>query len=308
MTLGRPRYPNEEGMIFRRTQQREFFFVPSPLVDQHILYIIACAQMRYGFALHTLTVMADHKHAQVTDRSNNPDHSELANVECYANSLIARSLNDLYGRTGSMWERGGAESFNFVETPEGEDKIATSVYILENPVEAELVNDRKNYPGICLDAGPRGYRRLEIPRPPGFFDRRKTMPEVAVLILTAPDVPGMTPKEVMQETFRRCNEHRDQVRARVKAKGGRFLGAKGVLRTPRTTRATRPEVKYAKKPRYKTRNPTLRKLLQERDRNWLEKYEAAKKEIRATETKVELPYGTFKLVEYYHYPCARAPT
>lgn len=292
-------------MTTRRTQQREFLTRPGPLVNQVIAYVIGYEQERYGYELNALTVMSDHKHAVGADRSGNDDHSELANIERDTNSYIARGLNHVRDRSGSMWEHGGSESFNFVETPTAEDRVRAMVYSAHNPVEAELINDYRKWPGLNLLPGPSGVRHIRVKRPAFFFS--KNAPEFVTITLTAPEVPGKTPREVMHDVYQRLNNLRDEVRARVQLDGRRFLGAKRVLRTSPNVRATKNEPKYQKKPRYSTQDRAQRRLMLLRDQGWLRTYNECLTRVQRDAARPTFPYGTFSIVEHYHYPCHPTP-
>lgn len=292
-------------MSTRRTAQREFLTRPQFLINQIMAYVLGYEQERYGFELNAFVALSDHKHAVGADRSNNADHSELANIERDYNSYVARAINRVYNRSGAVWEHGGTESFNFVETPTPEDRIRSMVYSAHNPVEGELVNDYRKWPGVLLLPGPSGLRRIVVRRPPIFFS--ESAPEFVTITLTAPEVPDKTPREVMNDVFERLNRLRDEVRTRVELAGRTFLGAKRILKTNPRTRATKPESKFHKRPRYSTHDQTQRITMKARDHLWLETYEERLARSRTNGPKPTFPFGTYKMVEYYDYPCHATP-
>lgn len=304
LTLPRPRYTGESGMSTRRTIERRFLLRPDREVTECLGYLIGYLQQRYGFELHSAVFLSDHKHGQMTDPGTSRHHSQIANIERDFNSLAARAINRFRRRGENLWA-GGGRTFNFVETPHPEDRIENMAYILNNVVEAELVDDHRKWPGLLLQPGPSGERTYRFKRPKFFFTAN--MPAETVVRVTAPKVAGLSPKSFMQLVYRRVNQLRDEVRARVRECGRRFLGAKGVLRQKVSQAAVTPDPIQAREPRYSTHDRYLRRELARRDEEWLDRYFASKEQFLDGRREVEFPFGTFALVYHYRANCQPRP-
>lgn len=291
-------------MSTRRTIERRFLMRPDHELTQCLGYLIGYVQARYGFDLHSAIFMSDHKHCQMTDADLDPNHSEIANIERDFNSLAARSINRLRNRGENLWA-GGGRTFNFVVTPRIEDQVENMSYILNNAVEAELVDDYRKWPGLILEPGPTGERVYCFQRPAFFFSAN--MPEKTYVRVVAPKVAGISPKDFMKRVYRRLRQLRDEVRARVRQCGRRFLGAKRVLRASVNSVAKTPDPEQIRLPRYSTHDRWLRRELAQRDDRWLDTYYFTLGDVCDGNRAAVFPFGTFQLVEHYNFNCQPRP-
>lgn len=289
MTKPRRIIKGKTYMLTRRCSQRSLFLNPSSAVNQLVQYCLAVAAERTGVFVHAFMVMGNHYHLICTD----PDR-ELPDFMHDMNMLIAARLNAHYGRSENFWKPG---SYSAVELTERNDILAKIVYALQNPVAAGLVSTYEQWPGAF--SRPRemlgGVRVIERPRV--FFSETSSLPKVATLRFYPPPGVGCEERFVADvEGVLAAVEAQHQ--ERTFESGGRFLGKRRVLAQRHTDQPESEEDDSELDPRVACRDKwkrieTLRGL-----RAFYEAHEQARLRLRAGESPVEFPEGSYWWVKH----------
>lgn len=180
MTLPRQVIAGRVLFITRRCTQRQFLLRPDEVVEQIYLYCLAEAARRYRITVYGWVAMSNHQHLIVRDNRGN-----LPAFLAHFNRLTARALNDHWGRWENLWS---SEQPNVVWLVEPQDAFEKLIYVLMNPVNADLVERVTDWPGAIslsqnLDGQP-----LTVKRPTNYFREDGTMP--AAVTLQVERLPG----------------------------------------------------------------------------------------------------------------------
>ena len=115
-------------------------FIYDKLVNTFIKGVLARAQHLYPVIASDVLFMANHFHMIIVCK----DPEIVRAFNCYLKGEIAKGINKILGRKGSVWE--GRTDMPILLTPETIiEKIA---YIYTNPAKAGLVDSIDQYPGI----------------------------------------------------------------------------------------------------------------------------------------------------------------
>ena len=289
MTPPRQILPGVTYLVTRRCTQRQFLLRPRRLVNETFLYLLALAADRFGIRVHAFCVLSNHYHLLLTD-----PHARLPAFSQFLDSLVARSLNALYGRWEHFWAPG---SYSAVALATPEDVLAKAAYLLANPVAAGLVRSAKSWPGLWSSPDAIG-TSLEVERPAHFFDPEGQLPRSIELPLRAP--PGFE----STTAFRTALTAALAVQEEAERKGKAFLGAARVLSQKPTGRPVPGEPRRQLNPRVAARDKwkrveRLRQLV-----GFLEAYYAAWEARRAGDLGSRFPAGTYLLRVLHGVPCA----
>jgi REP element-mobilizing transposase RayT len=240
----RPILPGATYLVTRRCTQRQFLLVPKRRTTQIFHYCLAYAAQRTGVEVHAVIVMSNHYHLVVTD----PRGVLPLFVECL-NKLVAKCVNASLGRWENFWASEPASYVQLLDVDAVIDKLA---YLLANPVDAALVENGYEWPGLRLGR-PGSY---PTGRPDIFFREEGAMPMSLRLELTPP--PGLAGRQAQKRIKEAVAERECDARARVRREGRSFLGARAILRqnpfdSPRTI-----EPRRQLSPRIASRNKWLR--------------------------------------------------
>ena len=300
MSKARPVHPGAVVFSTRRVHKRQLLLRPSDHLNQAILYIVAVLARRYDIRLHALCVMGNHTHDVATDLLG-----RIVEFQRDCHALMTRVINAMHGDFESLWSREPTCRIECLEPGDVLDKIA---YTMANPVSARLVAYGHNWPGVRC-AWPMKPRTVR--RPPGFFRDEKSgghWPEEAILEFYPPPCADAASQDDLAALIRgTIDDYEDKARAKAKAGRMTFLGRAGVLRQSRYARPTSSEERFTRRPTIACRSKWARIERLQRDRAWLELYEAAKERVRAGEPNVLFPYGTWKVRVYYGAACEPPP-
>jgi len=299
MSRARPIYPGAVLFTTRRTHKRQLLLRPSEKVNEAILYIIAVLAKRYEIRLHALCVMSNHKHDVSTDRLGRAVEFDR---DCHA--LITRAINSLHREVESLWSREPTCRVTCVEAGDVVDKIA---YTMANPVEAGLVTHGRSWPGIRL-AWPMRFRTI---RRPAFFRAAEvggTWPDEATLEFDRPpSYEHLSDDELAALIHEQIEQRERDARTAVRSANRRFLGRRNVLRQPRTSYPTSDEKRFSLRPTIACKSKWTRIAHVQQYKAWLERYRTALDRLRAGESDVRFPYGTWKMRVYYAFACDPPP-
>jgi len=300
MSKARPVFPGAVLFTTRRVHKRQFLLKPTKRVNRIVEYVIAVLAARHGILLHALCVLSNHLHDVATD-----PEGRIVEFRRELHALLARHINAIYGEFEGFWSR---EPTCRIECVTPEDVLDKIIYTLANPVDALLVKTGRRWPGVwgAWPAKPRTIRR-----PAGFFRPEEdggTWPEEVTLEFHRP--PGfdhLSDEQLATLLREKLAEREEQIRARARAEGRRFLGRTAVLAQSRYAYPSTPGKRSGVRPTVasKCKWALIERL--QRNRGWLERYETALQELRAGNRNVVFPYGTYKLRSYYRIACSPPP-
>jgi hypothetical protein len=172
--------------------------------------------------------MFNHDHLEVTDPLG-----KRPKFLGEFHSLVARAVNTYFGEKESLYS---AQRYSAQILPGPVDRLRKLVYILANPVAAEIVRDPREFGGVSSWAMEYD-QPLTIKRPEVFFSEK--MPETVELVIRRPpDVcPELSDRALRQLIRGEALREAKRLVAETKAAGRRFMGWERAMRTLRT-RAT----------------------------------------------------------------------
>jgi putative transposase len=240
MTMPRQILPGTTYLIQRRCTQRQFLLKPGEKTNQIVQYCFAVAAEKYEVLLHSLDVLSNHYHAEVTDTLGN-----LPDFLAYVNRLIAACLNASLRRWENFW---ATEQPCVVKLVSDEDKLRKMVYSMANPVSSYLVSHSHMWPGVGSTPKDLLSDGIDVHRPEVFFRENGKMPAKTKLKLVRP--PGfdhLSDEEFVALLEKELEKREAEIREHAKANTIRFLGVRRILRqrhtdTP-TSRAPRRKLK-----------------------------------------------------------------
>lgn len=294
---------------------------PSRELNRIVRFVLAYGARQFGVRLHAVGVMSNHYHLILTDpRGALPDFMELVD------SLLARALNKLHGRTGQFWETGSYSDVVLETAGEVVQKIA---YALCNPVAAGCVPTPDEWPGLLTPAGRIGSgTSSKVTKPPIFFRTEGAGPadgfdqaadDHRPRGRAACEIPDELELEWSLPPFFASRDEFDrglalalrtrmaEIKAHRKEKGwSAFLGAAAVSALPITTMPSRQRKLFQLDPRRMSRR-----------KDWTSRAEAAEvaetrgrdgfarahglalRDWRDGDHEVVFPEGTYKMHELY---------
>jgi REP element-mobilizing transposase RayT len=283
-------------LVTRRTAQRQFLLKPSQLTTNTFGYVLAVAAAKYRILVHVIAVLSNHYHLVITD-----PRAELPAFLQYLDSLVARAMNASYGRWESFWAPG---SFSGVVLAGSEDVVEKCAYALANPVAAGLSASGCEWPGLWSPPEAVGTAWRAFQRPAHFFSADGSMPERAVLELTA--APGLDVEEFRALLADRLREKEQEAAQALAREGRRFMGERKILAQKHTDHPAPGEPRRRLSPRVAARDKWKRIEAIGRLRSFLIEYRSAVAKLRAGVEDVVFPEGTYQLRVLLGVTCAGA--
>ncbi len=226
MTAPRWVLPGETYMLTRRCSQRQFLLAPSPEVNEVFRYCLAVAASRFGILVHAVAVLSNHYHVIASD----PD-GELPRFMHLLNLLVAKAMNVKHKRGENFWSNAPYSAVRLGNSDSVLDKI---VYTLANPIEAGLVANLREWPGVVTQLKDLAGGRWVCERP-AFFFRQKGQPDelpaAVELTFTKPPAFADMPDEEFRQVGRTAFHSRVRAIKKKRVEQGKhgFLGREAVL-------------------------------------------------------------------------------
>ena len=266
-------------------------------------YTTAFYAKQLGVEVHMVQVLSTHIHEVLTDRRGNlPRFFELRNA------MLVNALKRLRKWPGEMLSR---EEACWVEIPTAAAAVQEMAYTAANCVAAGLVSAPSKWPGAKVLVGEVGRAMKRAKRPEFYFSAEYWPDEVSIPI----EMP-----ELLDKAYETADEARKAVRERLKvlvsqAKRGlaklgrRFAGAKQVLRSTYTKRATSEEPDRERKPKFAADGDAkVVAAMLDRCAAFHRAYRAAWEKWREGDHDVRFPAGTWKLRVTHAARCRPHPT
>ena len=297
MSLPRHFIKGATYLITRRCTQRQFLLRPSKGVNEILRFCLATAAESFGIRLHAYVFMSDHYHLIATD----VDGRLLAFVH-WLNTHIAKCLNAHHERAENLFDNRQPHVIP-IATPA--DVLEKIVYVLANPVAAGLVARGEQWPGVRSAARDFG-RKICAQKPRAFFRREGAVEDTAQFELEVP--PGfedLTPRSFRRRLQGAIDDREAELRAKVRAEGRRFLGAKGVRATSPFDSPRAPAERGGRVPKLVCKDPDLRETLLDRMKAFVLRYREAVEEYCSGRRRVTFPAGTYWMRVHFGVSCER---
>ena len=278
--------PGRNIELSRRTHGRMLALLPTALIRQTILYLLALCAERHGVTLYAMVVMFNHYHLL----ANDADGAFPAFMMDF-NSMLARALNAILGRDDSLWSADGYQPLFPQSAASVLDRLR---YIYGNPLEANLVSRLADYPHLLIRPEDIG-RDMVVRRPDHpFFNNGGQPAEVRVRFDQPPEFGEMELGAYQSMLEGIIAEEESAHRERREREGLSVLGRKRLLghRDWRRTPQSR-EKWFRMRPQIAERAKALRVAAIQSMKDFRERYKKALKRYNEGEHYVEFPFGTW---------------
>jgi putative transposase len=290
VTAPRHIVPGETYLITRRCTRREYLLRPDEETNAIFAYCLAEAAKRHGVGLVAWCLMSNHYHAVVHD----PKGRLPAFLEQF-HKMVAKVMNARWERSENFWS---TEETCVTRLVTNHDIFEKVIYVLCNPVAADLVDRLEDWPGLSSLAFLSKKTRTDR-RPKLYFQEDGAMPEVAELRSMVPS--RITKNEAAASWWERV---RKGVRERVETlrqlrikENRRVMGRKAVLRMPHTAAPTTESAKGGLRPCIACKDPKRRKLELSALKEFRANYAAARLRLAAADRRAVFPWGTYRMRE-----------
>ena len=309
MSNPRNLYPSTTVFATVRCVHESFRLVPTPVVRRVVDFCFAVVSTRYrnafGMEFYEYEFLSTHYHLV----SNNAD-GRISDFLKELNSLIARELNAVRGRSGAFFDREPG-----IQTVLGDAKVFRHcVYTLANAVAAGIVHRTKHWkgsnslrfeygkeyvvakPAAGLWSKKHAHKRRRGSRRSGraAFAGRSTLPQTAILKL---DRPPIMPELSDTELRTRIRQALEVEEAEIaKKRGGKpVLGMKAALEIHWSTVPKKGEELFGRNPTLSTATLEQRNALRQLRREFLRDHKSALDRWNAGKRNVVFPAGTVRM-------------
>jgi hypothetical protein len=251
------------------------------------------AAQKTGVLVHAVTVMSSHYHAVVYDPKGT-----LPEFYGYLHQYVAKATNAALDREENLWST-KQTSVVALQTPK--DVRGKILYTVCNPVEAHLVAQVDNWPGVIAY---RPGQTLKAARPTPYFDEDGEMPLMAELTLTTPQAfLNMHGDEYMKDLRQAIAEREQAIQEEMNKKGQSFLGIAAIMRQKYTDQSQKKDPHNEINPRIACKDKWTRIEALAKLTGFVVEYKEALEEWKAGKRNVLFPYGTYKMKRDAHVRC-----
>jgi REP element-mobilizing transposase RayT len=285
--------PGTTYLVTRRTTRRHFLLHPD---KQRVLlavywYATALLAAEHGIEIHAVQILSNHMHEVLTDT-----RGELPKFLQQRNRLLANAIKMLRVWPEEVFSREGPS----IVALYGDDAVLQKIgYTLANAVEAGLVVNPEDWPGVTLAATDIGTRTIRVARPNIYFDGENTRwPAAAEISIT---VPRSLEAHVGHEGARArivAAVNAAVEKARIAArKAGKIVGSlKRIFEVSHTTRASSFEKAGERNPTFASAgNPEMAAKAAKERAGFLVAYSDAFRAMKNAVRDVFFPAGTWRL-------------
>jgi putative transposase len=292
--------PGETYLITRRCTRREYLLRPDDETNEIFAYCLAEAAKRHGIGLVAWCLMSNHYHAVVHD----PKGRLPAFLEQF-HKMVAKTMNARWERWENFWSN---EETCVTRLVTNHDIFEKVIYVLCNPVAADLVDRLEDWPGLSslayLSKKTRTHRR-----PRFYFKDDGIMPAAAGLETMVPSrITKNESTAAWWDRVRKAVRERVETLRQVRMKENRrVLGRKAVLRMPHTAAPRTETIKRGLRPCIACKDPDRRVLELAALKQFRAVYKAARLRWAACDRRATFPYGTYRM-RALGLRCAPPPT
>jgi hypothetical protein len=216
----------------------------------------------------------------------------------YLHQYVAKATNAALGREENLWS---TEQTSVVVLPMSKDVRDKVLYTICNPVEAHLVAEADNWPGIIAY---RPGQTLKANRPAPYFDEDGDMPKEAELTLTTPQAfLNMRGDDYMKDLREAISAREQEIQDEMNRNGQSFLGIAAIMRQKYTDRSQKREPLGEIRPRVACKGKWMRIEMLSKLTGFIVEYKDALEKWKADERDVLFPYGTYKMKIDAHVRC-----
>lgn len=300
VTAPRNIVPGEIHHVTRRCTRREFLLAPGETTNEIFNYLLAEAAARFNIGLIAWCVMSNHYHAVLHD----PDGRLPAFLEHF-HKMVAKTLNARWGRWENFWS---TEETCVTRLVSDQDVFEAVVYVLANPLAADLVDRYSDWPGSSAYEYLDGKQTMHQ-RPAFYFKDDGVMPAAVTLSTMLPRrITKRESRAAWTARLRTALAEREKALRCKRITDKRALaGRKKVLSLKHTdaprTKAPRRELR----PAIACRDPERRKVELAALEDFRARYRDARVRWCAGNRRVEFPSPTYRL-RAFGVRCAPFPT
>lgn len=282
------------------TVDRQFLFKPTEEVRNIIGSAAGRALKKYPVKLYFLDFNINHEHAGKAPLSNDPKHLEnVVRFDQLFNSLVARGLNQLYGREGPLF----ASRSRIDEATDDKALEQQLFYAVTNPVKDGLVERAAHWNGVS------SYHQLATGEPDTYryFDwtawhkasreKRKNRSafwrEVKVELTPLPAWEGMSPAKRQAHFRREVRRYEQSFREERERAGQGVLGPRRLAKVDPRDRPKRPRVP-SNQPVCHSSSPEGANEYKESLRAYMERYRYSSDMWLRGAWEVEFPSGSIR--------------
>ena len=284
--------PGVTWFITRRTTRRHMLFRPDKdkTVQKVYWYVTAVLAEKFGIELHAVQVLSTHLHEVLTDV-----RGVLPAFLRERNRILANVLKRHRDWPEEVFQRSPASCVELF----GPAAILKQIgYTLANCVEAGLVKNPENWPGVTVGAHEIGTRVVEVERPSMYFNPKKEAlwPVRGTIALTMPkalaEAYGARASQVLRGVVHTAVERA----RRLAGRAGYVVGKVAQLyEVPFTRRSERPEPVGKRNPTFATAgDPKLTRQAVEDTRVFRTLYRQARDALKRGTEKVAFPEGAWR--------------
>jgi putative transposase len=287
MTVARQIVAGWLYLLTRRCTQRQFLLRPDVNTNAIFEYCLAEAAARYGIELLAWTAMSNHYHAVVHD----PFQKLPAFLEQF-HKMVAKALNRRWDRWENLWSTTETCVTRLVTANDVFEKV---VYVLCNPMNANLVDQLAHWPGSCSMRQMLGTVTSQE-RPRQYFDPKGKMPSSLELRVVAPpsSISNESPESWVARVCRAVAEREKELREQRQRDGKQILGRKAVLAAKHTDTPSSPAPRRRLRPRLACKERELRERAIEEYLGFLQAYSVARLAFIGRDYSTVFPFGTYR--------------
>ena len=311
----KPVIPGTNVLVTRRTIGRTLFLNPDAKNAERLCnfigYTLGICLERYGLDLHAACFPGNHEHINATDH--------LGNLPAFKDTFhawLARGVNAMRGRFGKFWDGGesvdvhcGDDIFDDELGERPDSDFDALVYTLCQVSKHGLLPNGSRYAGFSTYDWRFNETRT-FKRPDWFYDpTNPEMPNEVSITLKRPKGkrPDLNDDEFYDEMVKRVRAKEIHHKAEHRKAGRRYLGEEKIAKANWNRAPRSKEDHFVAVKRIRGRDNAARRAAIKRSQTWRARYADARNRLRAGETDVEFPYGTYWMRRFSGVKVAKPP-
>lgn len=301
MTVPRLLLPKSTYLVTRRCAQRMFLLTPRPIVNQVFAYCLVKAAQIYNVEVHAFIVLSNHYHIVLSETANTV---QLPQFMRFLNFSVARTLNIHYKRRENFWS---SRPYSAVRLIDGNAVLDKIVYTLVNAVNAGLVSDPKEWPGLCSSVRKIGAERIVAEQPKIFFSPNSNKDKTVQLSTSIPPQFANLTRAEFRQLVKNCVKQKlRELALEREASGKSTLGATAILQQTPFSRPKTTSLERKKNPRIACKDKDLRAVVLEELKDFYQSYREAWRDWKKGLREVLFPFGSYLMSKVHGARCVEA--